>query len=67
MLEKYCIFKITTNKQEFIDIFELIVQKFSVNEYMKEVYKQEKEVVILTQLRFSTTEMEQLMKVDSGY
>lgn len=33
---------------------------------MKEVYKQEKKVVIFTQLRFTVPEMIQLMKVDGG-
>lgn len=34
---------------------------------MKETYKQEKEVVILTQLRYTVPEMVELMKVDGGY
>ena len=34
---------------------------------MKDIYKQEKEVVILTQLRYTVPEMVELMKVDGGY
>jgi hypothetical protein len=33
---------------------------------MKDIYKQEKEVVILTNLKFSVSEMTELMKVDGG-
>lgn len=43
-----------------------MTRKFSAEEYLKEVYKQEKEVVILTQLGFTVPEMVQLTKVDGG-
>lgn len=60
-------FEITANQSSFINITEKMAQNFSIEEYMKDTYKQEKEVVILTQLRYSVPEMVELMKVDGGY
>jgi hypothetical protein len=44
-----------------------MTQNFAMEEDIKKIYKQEKEVLILNQIRYTVPEMIDLMKIDGGY
>jgi hypothetical protein len=44
-----------------------MTQNFALEEYIKDSYRQEKEVLNLTQIHYTVPEMINLMKADGGY